>query len=136
MQSTDTSSRKCYYAALVPPSLHVIATPLWVVLGGRPELAMAATAWQVIAWIFLASAALLTLTPIVLLARKHLASILPNRAAMAALSVSSAFGSSFFLFGAPPYLQSIPVCWFLALASSLSAYLAMRPTAKDGLNVA
>lgn len=108
-------------APVLVPSLHVLFTPFWAVLGGEAELWASAMAWQVIAWFGLMAFCLATLGPALWLARQHV-HWFPHRALgcqqKVALGVAGSALASLLLVGSIEGLQSVPGSWVLAYFAS------------------
>jgi hypothetical protein len=124
-------------APILVPSLHVLFTPLWSILGGKPELAVLAMAWQCIAWFDLVAVCLATLSPALWVVRRKIAafphrSLFPRHKLLIALTTSIL--ASFFLMGPYPSIRSVPMAWFFAYLSA-ACFLSGVYTPPDGLLV-
>ena len=125
-------SRGYIFAPLIAPTLHIVFTPLWVLLGGHPASAILAMAWQLIAWFGLMAVCLATYSPALWLMRKHIASFphqaLTRKQKLIIGVVASAI-SSMFLLG-PVAVRLVPGAWLaglLASGSFMSALFAHTP---------
>lgn len=120
-------SRGYLIAPILVPSLHVLFTPLWAVLGGQAELALLAMCWQLVAWFGLTAVCLATFSPALWIARKSIAGV-PHKVFKKLQKLMVAFiaaaMASFFLMGPYPMFRSIPVAWlcgYIAAVCFLSA---------------
>ena len=121
-------------APVLVPSVHVLLTPVWAVLGGQPELAVSAMAWQVIAWFGLMAICLATLSPALWLARKHIhwfphSSL--SRRHRVTLGVVASGVASLLLIGTIEGVQSIPAAGLFAYFAS-ACYLSGLHTKREG----
>ena len=108
-------------APILVPSLHVLFTPAWCALGGQPELAVLAMAWQSIAWFGLMAVSLATLSPALWITRKQIAAF-PykslSRRDKIFLGIGCSALASLFLMGPMPNIRSIPLSWLFAYFAS------------------
>ncbi|MCH2242362.1 MAG: hypothetical protein MK041_10630 [Aquabacterium sp.] len=65
-------------APAIVPTVHVVLTPVWMVVTGQSQLAVMAMAWQMIAWFGLSAFCLATLSPALWLMRRRI-SRFPHR---------------------------------------------------------
>lgn len=116
-------SRGYLIAPILVPSLHVLFTPLWAVLGGQAELALLAMCWQLVAWFGLTAVCLATFSPALWASRRSIAGLpLPHKACnkfqILMLAVIAAALASFFLMGSYPTFRSTPVSWVCGYISA------------------
>ena len=116
-----------YATPLVAPTLHLVFTPLWLLLMGRGNEAVVVTAWQAIAWLYLAPLCLLTMFPFLWVAHRALSAIKLNSALVWLVVLSSSAVSSLALFGAFKYSQSPVVSWLAALLAALALASQLKP---------
>ena len=120
MMKEQIDNRGYIFAPLIAPTLHIVFTPLWVLLAGHPSSAFLAMAWQVIAWFGLMAICLATYSPALWLMRKHIAN-LPYRAATRRrkliMGVVTSAISSMLLIG-PVALRFVPGAWLAGLLAS------------------
>lgn len=124
-------------APVLAPSLHVLFTPIWAMLGGQPELALFAMTWQVVAWFALVAICLATHSPALWLMRKHIAGF-PHQALrrhhkIVIGVVASALASSLFI-GPVQGVRFIPGSWLLSCfaAACFMSGLYAQPTGLTG----
>lgn len=108
-------------APLIAPSLHVLFTPVWTTLGGQPELAVLAMAWQVVAWFALVAICLATHSPALWLMRKQM-SLFPHHALerrhKIAIGLVASALASLLLIGPIQGIRFIPGAWLLSCFAS------------------
>jgi hypothetical protein len=110
---------RLYAAPLVAPTLHLVFTPLWLLVMGRQSEIVVVTAWQAIAWLYLAPLCTVTMIPLLWAARRTLPTgeLKPVLAWFIVLASSAV--SSLALLGAFKYAQSPLASWLAALLAAL-----------------
>lgn len=118
---THPDPRGYLIAPVLAPSLHVLFTPVWTILGGQPELIVLATTWQVVAWFALVAICLATHSPALWLMRQQIARFphqaLSRRHKLAIGVVASAL-ASLLLMGPIQGVRFIPGAWLLSCFAS------------------
>lgn len=110
---------RSYAAPLVAPTLHLLFTPLWLLLIGRQNEALVVTAWQAIAWLYLAPFCLVTMLPLIWVARRTFPPVNLKLPVAWFIVLSSSAASSLALLGAFKYAQSPLLSWLAALLAAL-----------------
>ena len=124
-------------APVLAPSLHVLFTPIWAMLGGQSELALLAMTWQVVAWFALVAICLATHSPALWLMRQHIARF-PHQALRRhhkiTIGVVASALASLFLIGPVQGVRFIPGAWLLSCFASacFMSGLYARPTGLTG----
>jgi hypothetical protein len=113
-------------APLFTPTLLVLLTPAWAVISGHSNEALLAATWRAVAWPMFAGVALITMCPLLILARSQSRRLyfgaLPNWSGAVFFSIVSALTIDAFHWLPVPFLFS----WLMAFLSSLLVFAALR----------
>ena len=133
MMEEKIDSRGYIFAPLTAPTLHIVFTPLWALMGGNPSSAVLAMAWQVIAWFGLMAVCLATYSPALWLMRKHIANWpfpAATRRHKLIMGVVASVLSSMFLIG-PVAVRFVLGAWLAGLLASACVMSALFAHASD-----
>lgn len=111
--TTSTDPRGYLVAPLFAPTVHVLLTPIWVILSGHTNQAFVAMGWQVIAWFAIEAICLATISPLLWLVRNQISRLAPGRSVAWSIATLFAVAASYLLF------RSVASSWFAAFASAV-----------------